>query len=81
MTQEILRIVIIAKFLKRLASQSSMNTNHKVAIRNYRDVAGILKKMTKTFDKQAIADFVRDAKKKYPQRPALLEELSKVGAS
>lgn len=48
---------------------------------NYREVAGILKKMTKTFDKEAIANFVRDAKKKYPQRPALLEELSKVGTA
>jgi len=48
---------------------------------NYRDVAGVLKKMMKTFDKEAIANFVRDVRKKYMQRPALLEELSKVGAA
>ena len=45
---------------------------------NYRDVARVLKKMVKTFDKRAIADFVREAKMKYRQRPALLEELSEV---
>ncbi|MEJ1242145.1 SWIM zinc finger family protein [Chryseolinea sp. T2] len=48
---------------------------------NYRDVAGILKKMTKTFDGESIGNFVREAKKKYAHRPALVEELSKIGAA